>query len=217
MGTTSYRGVVLPGPGDDLLGGFAEAFASAGVVTVAASVAAARLALTSAQSAGATITPARPVYFNIGGILYLADGAKQAGVWVLRPVNEVELVEQTKQIGSTFTVQPETFTPIITSSLQVRPYDRVIQAFGMLWGDVTGRVNLDVRIGDDHVLAQFATGQNATQSATNTARIPAGQAPDIVLGLHGGLVSEGAGSVYLSRADKWNRLVVRADPITMAG
>ena len=29
MGTTSYRGVVLPGPGDDLLGGFAEAFASA--------------------------------------------------------------------------------------------------------------------------------------------------------------------------------------------
>ena len=134
MAKTTYRGVSIPTAGDGLLSGFEEAFASAGIITQADSVAAARLMLTEAASGGGVITPARPMYFDIGGVVYIADGTTSSGVWVLRPVNEVETDEQTYTQAWSGTVTPEQFVPLMTSGLVARPYDRVALVTATLYG-----------------------------------------------------------------------------------
>lgn len=211
MSRTDYRGTTVPDPDDDLLAGLLLAFATAGVVTQAASVAAARLAVDNATAAGETVSNARPMIFDVGGILYRHDGA------TLRPYNQVECVEQTYTGGPTpMTVAANAHQVLISSSLPARPYDRQVQCWGTAYGAVTGLVDLDIRIraGDD-VLARFVAGTGASASVTSYGLIPAGVAPAITLGVRGG--APGGGTIQPATDARLNRLVVSATPVLMAG
>ncbi len=87
MGETTWRGITVPTPGDDLLASFRSLGADIGVITPVASVAAARTLLAAATNAGATVNAAHPAYFDIGGVFYNASEKKAQKVWVLRPFN----------------------------------------------------------------------------------------------------------------------------------
>ncbi|KRC37534.1 hypothetical protein [Oerskovia sp. Root22] len=209
MSHTDYRGTTVPDPDDPLLPGLHTAFATAGVITRAASVAAARLAVTTAVAAGETVSSSRPMYFDIGGVFYKHNGAD------LVPFNEVETIEQTYSLGTLLTVTKDQYSTMITSSLPARPYDRQVQCWGTAYGAVTGTVDLDIRIrGGDDVLARFVAGTGASQSVTNYGLIPAGVSPGITLGVRGG---SSGGTAQMATDGRLNRLVVTATPITMAG
>ncbi len=212
MSTQHRRGPEIPDIGDDLMEAFPRLLDTAGIITHASSVASARVALTQWEEAGASPTPDHPAYFDIGGVFYKADGTKNDAVWILKPWNEKEYVEQTGAAGVTVTVGNGQFKGILKSTLPIRPYDRMITAQGLVWGVVTGEVGVDMRIGDDHVAASFWQGGNSA-SSINTARIPAGVAPDIEVGALG---FGNGGSIRVSVEDRWVRLIVTAEPITMA-
>ncbi|WP_075891236.1 hypothetical protein [Actinomyces provencensis] len=212
MSTQHRKGVVIPSAGDDLLDAWVVAVDTAGIITHASSVASARVALTQWETAGAAPTTDHPAYFDVNGIFYKADGTKNHTTWVLKPWNEKEFVEQAIGSGATVSVGNGEFKGILKSTLPVRPYDRMVTAHGLVWGVATGSLGVDMRIGDDHVAAQFWAGGNS-QFAINTGKVPAGVAPDIEVGVIG---FSGGGSLRVSVDDKWVRLVVTADPITMA-
>lgn len=215
MSTQHWKGMTIPGAGDDLLSAWKAFSDTVGVIVPVSSVAAARAMLTSVTAAGAAITTTNPVHFDIGGMFYSADGTKANGTWVLRPFNETESVEQTASVGTTIFLAKNQFQSVITSSLGIRPYDRSVICFGLLWGDVTGRVDAELRIGDtDKVNSQFQN-DSANQSVfvMNTGIIRAGTDPQIVLGVSS---TDAEGKIYLSGSKRWNRLVVQASPITMA-
>ena len=213
----SLKKIFLPDPDTKLLAGFERSMETVGAVVNEATVASARARLTLAESAGKGASVEYPWYFHISGILYVASGEKNAstGRWVLRPVNEVEVVEDTRAIGETWNVAHSSWKSAIESTLPSRPYDRVVEVFGTLWGHTTGRVNLEARIGEDRVFAQFPPGGDGSQTVVNSAIVRAGVSPEIHLGIAGGLPSEGSGTVYLSLTDRWNRLLVKASPISM--
>lgn len=212
MSTQHRKGVVIPSAGDDLLDAWADAVDTAGVITQASSVVAVRAALTKWETAGAAPTPAHPAYFDVNGIFYKADGTKNDTTWVLTPWNETEFVEQAIGSGATVSVGNGEFKGILKSTLPIRPYDRMVTAQGLVWGVVTGEVGVDMRIGDDHVAASFWQGGNSA-SSINTARIPAGVAPDIEVGALG---FGNGGSIRVSAENRWVRLIVTAEPVTMA-
>lgn len=119
-----WKGPTIPSAGDDdLLAAWPTMLDTAGVITTCASVTAARTLL-STLPAG-TVTPTRPAYFDIGSVFYKADGTKNGGVWILKPWNEKEYVEQTGAAGVTVTVGKDEFKGILKSTLPIRPYDRL--------------------------------------------------------------------------------------------
>ena len=206
-----WKGPTIPSAGDDdLLAAWPTMLDTAGVITTCASVTAARTLL-STLPAG-TVTPTRPAYFDIGGVFYKADGTKNGGVWILKPWTEKEYVEQTVGSGETVTVANNQFKGILKSTLPIRPYDRMVTAQGLVWGVVTGEVSVDMRIGNDHVAATLWQGGNS-QFSINSGKILAGTAPDIELGALG---SGNGGSIRVSVEDRWVRLIVTAEPVTMA-
>ena len=221
MSTKHYRGPQLPMAGEDILDSLDTMMDTSIVATPADSVAGARVILETAANAGATITPANPMIFLIGGLnQYIADGTKNSsGVWRLSPVNEIEYSEVA------LTGQPEivrtgagSYNRLITDTLATRPYDRVAIGWGVATGDVTaGRFNMVVRMQStqDGQLARWdsADGMN-TVATMNLAKIPAGVNPDINLST----MSAGTGTnrVQLSSANNATKLIVLAFPITMA-
>ena len=219
MGAINKRGVWVPGANDDLLAGWQTMAGQIGAYVPVASVAAARALLDQAAAAGIGATTSNPILFLIGSgvqkIAYVADGTKESSKWVLAPLNESESVEQTYTLGTGLTVTNGQFSTMISSTLPARPYDRSVQAWGTAYGNVTGNVDLDIRIRDaDDVLSRFSSGDAQSASVTNYGIIPANTAPGIRLGVRGGGPSGGA--IKLSADGRLNRLIVVATPIMMS-
>lgn len=217
MAAVNFRGVTVPTAGDGLLTGFEEAFASAGVITTAASVAAARLTLTEADAAGVTVSPTRPMYFNISGIIYVATGAKTDGVWTMKPVNETEFAIDRVASGQEIQLANGVHHELMTSSLPAAPYDRIARAEADVYSSFTeGVIHLAVRIqGGPMALSRLDTAANVGAHVSQMGVIPAGQAPAVTLSIYGGAPSGGKTTVISDQT--LNRLIVTAEPVTMAG
>lgn len=213
MSSTHWKGMPIPAAGDDLLTAWRAYTDAAGIITTASSVAAARTALTAAVAAGATITPTTPAYFMIGGVVYTADGTKTAGVYKLSPINERELVSTPCTDSTTYSYASGLGARVVaTSTLPVRPYDRIVEVDGCLYGSVTGSVDLGIHIQTKRRYVRFSTGQN-TQALHLTAVVPAGTDPAINLIVFPRLSGS---SISLSGATDYVGLDVAASPITMA-
>ena len=219
MGAKNARGVWVPAAGDGLLEGWATAAKQGGMYLPVASVAAARTALDLAAAAGMGATTSNPMLFLVGSgaqkIAYTADGSKQNSKWVLAPINEVEVDEQTYSRGTTGTIGDGMYSNMITSALPARPYDRVMTAVANAYGNITGTVDLCLQDGGTDIsLARWSSGDRQSATVTNSGIIPANTAPAIRVGIRGGGPS--GGSVSLTSDSRLNRLVVVAYPITMS-
>ena len=217
MPTQHWKGPTIPmvGDDDDLLDAWPTAFDTAGIITGAASIAAARVMLTTAEAAGHPITTATPVYFDIGGIIYKADGTKNASVWVLKPANEVEHAEDFGTTGGSHTLAAGAKKQTIASTLPARPYDRMVMVTSAIYGGVTaGGIDVWAQINSNFQYARLPGGESSSGTAINIGLIPAGTAPGIYAGIMGAAGS--GGTVSLSSSTAWNTLAVLAFPISMA-
>lgn len=217
MSSKHWKGPVIPEVGDDLLDAWPAMLDTAGILTTVASVAAARVALTAAETAGATITPATPAYFDINGIVYWADGTKNDTVWVLKPINEVEAYENSYSAGEKFTRGANQQNLLVDSSLPVAPYDRLITAWGMAAGDCTaGSYNLVILINNtDGQLSRWDSGSGLqSQAVINMGIVRAGVDPQVKLAVRSG--SATTNTIQMNNNPTANKIIVRADPITMA-
>jgi cystathionine beta-lyase/cystathionine gamma-synthase len=213
MSSTHWKGVPIPAAGDDLLAAWRAYTDAAGIIATASSVAAARTALTTAVAAGAAVTPTTPAFFMIGGVVYTADGTQTGGVYKLAPINERELVSTPCTDTSTYTYASGMGACVIaTSTLSIRPYDRVVEVDGCAYGSVTGSVDLGIHIGTKHRYVRFSTGQN-TAALHLTERVAAGADPGINLVVYPRLSGS---SIALSGATDYVGLDVAASPVTMA-
>ena len=222
MGAKNARGVWVPAAGDGLLEGWATAAKQGGVYLSVASVAAARTALDLAAAAGMGATTSNPMLFLVGSgvqkVAYVSDGTKSNSVWVLAPLNEVEVDEKSYTTGVHASLTQFKFSAMITSDLPARPYDRIVTATGYAYGQVTaGRVNLGLRIGTatDQAEARFDPSDPCAVSVANSGIIRANTAPVIQLGVVGDHASISS-SIQLGTSGKLSRLVVTAYPITMS-
>ncbi len=174
-----------------------------------------------AENEGKPATSDAPALFLIGvgtdRVLWTADGSRGAsGKFALSPVNQTEFKEDTASIGQAYDVSPTQSHRVLRSSLAMKPYPRAVMAIGQLWGNVTGVVNLSLRIGEnDTVFSQFQARDNSTQTVTNIGVIPANVTPDIAIWVTGGQPGEPTGHIYLGQSFQWNSLAVLAQPITI--
>ena len=214
MSAEHWKGVPVPGVGDDLLDAWPRALDAAGIVTPADSVAAARVMLTAAESGGHPPTPAHPFLTLIGGNLWWADGTKSAdGVWALRPVNEVEVDDQTYASTWNGSLASGQFTGMASSTLSTRPYNRLVSvSAGLYAAGNSGNVDLCILCQGRMRLVRIDTGDAASYAASIQAVVPAGVAPAISMGLRGG---SGGGSASLSSDTRFNYLSVQAVPAPM--
>ena len=201
MGRKHYRGIQLPEAGDSILDSLAGAADTAGVVTVAASVAEARVILTQATANGSVVSPGRPVYFDILGVVYRADGTKRNNVWQLAPINMQERVRANRgeNSGVKRTLAQGQEINVITTTLDARPYDRAISLQALVYGSMTGTVWMRVYPpGEPYVSARFSTDDVQSNFVPARGRIAAGTSPEIrvtaVGGYGGGTITFGNGS-----------------------
>ena len=211
----SLRGVQLPDAGDNILPSLGEIARTTGSIRAVDSVAAARTILTAAETAGLAPTPQYPAYFDIGGIVYRATGAKVNSVWTLSPINETE-VTVNNYAGGTITRESGAQHALITSSLPARPYDRVVSAQGMVNASANGTIGLRILIlNAGGATARWETGAGLqTQTAINSGVVPAGVDPQVILALTFG--GTGNSTATISSSAGANRLIVEAKPITMS-
>ena len=214
MPVQHWKNVPIPAAGDDLLKAWADYSDAIGVIVPAASVAAARVLLTKAEADGHPPTPEHPFLTLIGGNLWWADGTKSAdGVWALRPVNELEVDDQTYTGTWGGPLAPEQFTGMATSALLVRPYARLATVTaGAYVASRSGNVDLCILCQGRMRLVRVDSADAASYAGSIQAVIPAGVAPQISMGLRGG---SGGGSVSLSRDARFNYLTVQAVPAPM--
>lgn len=212
MGATNFRGVYVPDIDEDIHQGITALADGAGVITRVSSIAAAR---TIVEANSEQITPASPMYFDINGLIYVHDGT------VFKPVNEAEISSQTYEYNRVASITSGQFTGLIGTDLGVKPYDRSFTAIGMARGTVrTGIPFLALRVdGVISSLAFFTEQESQTITTIWAGTIEAGHQPDIWLGLFGGSYSGGVSTtstVGLADDARMNRLIVTANPITMA-
>ena len=164
MPAQTWKGVTVPSVGDDLVDAWPKAIDTAGVIIPASSVAAARTILTAAEAAGATITTATPAYFDVGGIVYKADGTKNSGAWIMKPVNEQGMYSAANSWSGAKTVAKDASINLTTLTIPAVPYDRGIIATGTSYGsNVSGVIFLGINIQGTAVSkARFALLSDAT-------------------------------------------------------
>ena len=211
------RGVTIPTAGDDpILPGLTTMVRTSGTIRTVASVAAARSVLTSAHGAGAAPTTTAPAFFDVGGVVYRADGTQSGGVWSLSPVNENEAFLDTYTPSGKITRTPGSQHALITSRLPARPYDRYVSATGMVNAAVSGTVGLRILIlNAGGATSRWETGADLqTQVAINAGLVPAGADPQVILALAFG--GSSTSTVTVSAGADANRLLVQAQPITMS-
>ena len=219
MSTPHWKGTIVPTAGDDLLAAWPVFADTAGIYIPCASVAEARVVLADAISKGAVVTPAAPAAFLIGSgpqrVLYIADGSKNAGTgaYQLSPVNERELISQPSTDNGTYTYADGMGARVVaTSTLSARPYDRMVEVDGCLYGAVTASVDLGIHIGTKRRYVRFTAGQN-TQALHLTAKVLAGVATTINLVVWPRLSGS---SIYLAGAEDYVGLDIATSPVSMA-
>ena len=217
MSSKHWKGATTPGPADDLLGGFTRFADTAGILTPATSVAAARGVLDKAITAGASVTTAAPAYFDINGNIYRADGTiSGGGNYILRPINEIERMEDAWSDAITYADSPGKEQTLVTSRLPARPYDRMILAFGQAAGAcLDGWYALVVKIrGRDGQIARWdASDHVETQTVVNVYYVPAGADPQVTMRVRAGTAS--TNRINFPANASANTLTVLAFPISM--
>ena len=219
MGAINKRGVWVPGANDDLLAGWQTMAGQIGAYVPVASVAAARALLDEAQTAGMGPTTSNPMLFLVGSgvqkVAYVSDGTKNNSVWVLAPLNEVEVDERIFAAGTVVSLTSGQYINLANTALPARPYARVFTATGSVYGAATGSVEVCLRSGaEDMALGSLPVSSGATITVTNSVIVPANTAPSLQIGVRGGGAS--GGKVTLAGAQNLNRLIVTAYPITMS-
>lgn len=212
MGANNFRGVYVPDIDEDIHQGITTLADGLGVVTRVSSIAAARTIVEANQ---ASITPASPAYFDINGLIYVHDGT------VFKPVNESESYSQSYTYNHTSQLSAGQFSGMVTSNISAKPYDRSFTVWGMAWGRATlGTPFLALRInGLVTTLAPFQPGEVESVTVMALGEIPAGTQPEIQLGVYGGSGTGGEerkSNVELRADERLSRLMVKADPISMA-
>lgn len=207
MGAKNYRGVYVPTAGEDILTGTTALAQSLGVITRVASIAVARQIVAANRE---TATSANPMYFEINGLLYVHDGA------VFKPVNEAETSVSTYTQNWKGNLSPGSYTGMTWAKLSAQPYDRAFTAIGQAWGNATaGNPFLCLKVsGVKTALAKLTTGAIQSVTVVDAGIIPAGEEPDIGLGLLAGTGGP-ASQVSLTNDARLNRLIVTTTPITM--
>ncbi|RTE47725.1 hypothetical protein [Actinobaculum sp. 352] len=219
MSHRHWSGSLLPDSGDDILGSLTTLMDTVGVVVPAASIATARTILDTALAAEAPISPDRPTYFDIGGIIYRATGEQSNSRYTLSPVNEVESTFDTFIPTAPFSRYGGNQSALVTSRLPARPYDRVVLAFGMADAQVNGIAGLRVLIADNSGPATSRWENNSsltTQTSFNMKLVPAGVDPKTILAVSFGGASSQVSTVTFSQAADVNKLMVLAFPVTMS-
>lgn len=221
MSTKHWKGAALPDAGDDLLASWRDYTDTAGLVVPAQSIASARSTLTRAVDNGANVTVNNPAYFDVGGVLYRADGSKGAGgAWVLKPANEVEYDVQRygngQSGGWTGTVKSGASSGMCATKLIARPYDRMMMATAVAWGLVkSGSVDLALTGQNGELsLGRFSSGTQDCVTVTMLTFVRAGEQPSVSLAVRGG--SPSGGTLTLSGDTKLNYFSVLAFPVSMA-
>jgi hypothetical protein len=225
MTGTTWRGVPLIESGDGILEALQLWANGLNVGIPVSSPDAARTLLTQAEADGVAPTSSNPALFMIGEgtkrVLYTSDGSKDNGAWVLSPVNEVDYDEVGSSsfvnTGQTVTVGVNGQYAIATASdLGVKPYPRLVLAWGMAAGEVTaGSGNLIVLINNaDGQLGRWESGAGQSSvSSMNMGVVAAGADPQVVLGVRGG--TESTNRIKISSNAAANKLMAVAFPITI--
>ena len=224
MGAVNKRGIWVPGTGDDLLAAWQTMAGRLGVFVPVASVAAARALLDEAQSAGIGASTSNPITFQIGSgaekVVYTANGTKTNGVWVLAPINEVAVADDTYMTAWSgyrdFTVASQAQSLMMKTSLAAAPMDRRVTAQVAAYGQKkAGAPLLRLKMHDGRLsFGRFDVDPDTATTPSLSCVIPANEAPSIEVHLHGG-TSSGNSTVYLSGDERMSALMVTAFPITM--
>lgn len=221
-----WKGAVVPGVGDDLLGAWGAFTDSLGVIIPVASVSAAQAILAKAVDNGTPATAARPLYFNVNGIIYESDGRPgDRGGYRMRPLNENQIFLQTppSDIAGKWQLARGAYKSLITMNIPTAPYDRGYMAFGTAWCRIeAGSLDLEIYTrysAKDTTFKAHVNGQDDDNTdCTANGIIRAGETPDISMWFKGVKDRSHANSAIAKfelTADQWTRLMVFTFPITM--
>lgn len=207
MANKNARGVLVPGVDEDIHAGLMNMADNLGVITQASSIASAR----AIASRTPGVSPSTPMYFDVDGVLWKHDGA------VFTPASPVDSATDYYTRGWNSSLGASEYSGMATTSLPTRPYNRVFIATAQAWGhSPSGHVDLVLTTDGTATpgsmsLARWSTGTD-TESATVTllGTIPAGQKPNIHMGIRGG--SPAGGRLVLSADPRLQRLHVLAFP-----
>ena len=218
MPTQHWKGPVIPAVGDDLVASWPQFVDTAGVSIPASNLASARMKAETAIAAGTTIDATHLASFLIGGSgqpkrRYTMDGTRTSGVLNMLKDDMVEGNEDSCA-GGTITKGAGTQHTLITSSLPVQPYPRIVLALGMVNAGVSGVVGLKTLIlnRDGQVSRWENGGGQQSQVSMNMGIIPAGTDPQIILAL--AFAGTGNSTATISSGADANRLTVFAWPIS---
>ena len=216
MPTTHWKGVPVPEAGDDLLSAWPAALDAAGIIFPAQSVAAGREILSKAEAAGHAPTAAHPAYVDVGGVLYRSDGSKNGGTWILRPINENQVVEASVVVPNTLKLGNNQYSGSAKVDLGVRPYDRIVQISFTVWARVSaGDIDATVFLLDRPYRARFPNDSTgSTVTVTGVRVVPAGQDPNIRAGFTGAYGT--GGTLSISGDSAYSTLFAIAQPRSMA-
>lgn len=90
MPVTHDKKITLPAAGDDLLGAWKALADSLGVIVPVASLVEAQVVASNFVAAGGVISASKPLYFDVGNILYAARGSKASdGSYVISPIQTI--------------------------------------------------------------------------------------------------------------------------------
>ena len=215
MSHTHYRGISPPDVGENIPSSLDTMADTAGVITVSSSVAAARAMLTQAIADGATVSATRPIYFDIGGIIYRADGTQKNSVHRLSPVNEIERYRfgRNDDNGVSRPATAGSERTVISATLDVKPYDRSVSLEALCYGAITGNVWLRIYPpGENYVSSRFTSGDIQSQTVPARGVVKAGTSPEIKVVVVGG---SGGGNITFGNSGDNTILFVDAFPASM--
>lgn len=213
---THWTGATVPGAGDDLLAAWPRMLDTVGVIVRAQSITAARQMLTAQVGQGLAVSTDKPVYFDVNGVLYRADGTKGGGQYVLRIVSESQMVKDSPSAWTTHTLASDQRKQMVTSSLPAAPYPRHVKATWIMNATVSAGVGYAyVEMPGDKGFADIRRDTHgATATAVAVGRVEAGVAPQISAGVVG---ASGVGAtVGVNGNSAFNKLIVEAYPASAA-
>lgn len=212
MSKTHRKGLVLPGPGDDILGSFEKLADTTGVITSVSSPAAARSILAQAEAEGKPATGSAPYFFNILGTLWSATGEKgQNGAFDLMPFANPDWGAVSNQLSGQFELSNGEYRKMAEiGKIPVRPYDRLVLAIGQIWGKNTQGKTVDLEVWVNGEKGRGRLGEwDENVMAMTLGVLPAETVPDISMWALG---TPGGSKVIFSGQDSWSRFFALAFP-----
>lgn len=223
MGSENRRKVFVPAVGDDIIDSLAKMGATTGGMTTLPSIAAFNTLLAAAEGAGEPATPEHPMYGDISGVVYRADGTYNSDLqrYKMRPLNQVEYSEDTCShfvgTGNSITLN-NTQHDFMFDKFAVRDYDRLVIAWSqvlLLWKGPSNDwgMNFGLKFSDDvgeRIVRLEASNEWQEFTVFSMKRIPAGVDPNVRVFIRG------QGTTTISGNQAVNRLCCLAFPINMS-